>query len=187
MEKTKKICVFCASSDGNDPDLTRTARETGAMIARKGWTLLYGGACCGLMGQIADSALSCGGSVHGVIPDFFKNYDFEVIHPGLTRLVRVSTMAQRKEILISEADAFVTLPGSYGTLDELFETLVLQQLRQIDKPIFLLNSRNFYAPLLLQLEKIRETGFLQTQNLKLLRIVEKVNELEKDLSEYFSL
>lgn len=187
MEKTKKICVFCASSDGIDPTLAQDARATGSMIARNGWTLLYGGACCGLMGQIADAALSCGGKVHGVIPDFFKNYDFEVIHPGLTRLVRVSTMARRKEILIREADAFVALPGSYGTLDELFETLVLQQLRQIDKPIFLLNTRDFYAPLLLQLDKMQQAGFLQEQNRKLLKVVNNVTGLEEALSEIFSI
>lgn len=181
--QTKNICVFCASSKGTEAAFINAARETGRMIARNGWILLYGGACCGLMGEVADSALEEGGIVHGIIPDFFEHYDFEVIHPALTRLVRVPTMAKRKELLIAQADAFVTLPGSYGTLDELFETLVLQQLKQIDKPVFLLDAQGFYAPLLQQLARMQDAGFLHKENRKLLQVVPDVADLEKALCE----
>lgn len=185
MEKTKTVCVYCASSVGNDMDFIETARETGRMIARRQWRLLYGGACCGLMGILADAALSEGGEVHGIIPDFFKDYDFEVIHPNLSYLERVATMSRRKEMLVAQADAFVTLPGSYGTLDELFETLVLQQLKQIDKPIFLLNPKGFYDPVLQQLDKMQAAGYLQADNHELLQVMSCVEDLEKALGNCF--
>lgn len=185
MEKKKTVCVYCASSVGKDMDLIETARETGRRIARRQWRLLYGGACCGLMGILADAALSEGGEVHGIIPDFFKDYDFEVIHPNLSYLERVGTMSRRKEMLVAQADAFVALPGSYGTLDELFETLVLQQLKQIDKPIFLLNPKGFYDPVLAQLDKMQEAGYLEAGNRELLRVHTTVEELEKALAACF--
>lgn len=166
---------------GKDEIYARTAEETGRIIARLGMTLLYGGACCGTMGKVADAAMQNGAEVHGIIPDFFKDYDFEVIHPNLTRLTRVKTMAERKQMLIEQADIFVALPGSYGTLDELFETLVLAQLRQIDKPVFLLNLNGFYAPLLAQLDKMQEAGFLLADNRRLMQVVNTVKELETEL------
>lgn len=168
---------------GKDGIYARTAQETGRIIARLGMTLLYGGACCGTMGKIADAAMENGAEVHGIIPDFFKDYEFEVIHPRLTRLTRVKSMSERKEMLIEQSDAFVALPGSYGTLDELFETLVLVQLKQIEKPVFLLNLGGFYSPLLEQLETMHTAGFLQTENLHLLRVVDTTEELEKALQE----
>lgn len=182
MEQKKNICVFCGSSMGNDPLYAKTAEETGRMIGRNGYNLIYGGACCGTMGVLAQAALDEGAHVHGVIPDFFKNYDFEVIHTGLPRLTRVATMMERKEILIREADAFVSLPGSYGTLDELFETLVLLQLKQIEKPSFLLNIEGFYDPLLQQFDKMEATGFLQARNRRLLGVVPSVEALSTELS-----
>ena len=185
MEKKKTVCVYCASSVGNDMDFIEMARETGRRIARRQWRLLYGGACCGLMGILADAALSEGGEVHGIIPDFFKDYDFEVIHPNLSYLERVGTMSRRKEMLVAQADAFVTLPGSYGTLDEMFETLVLKQLKHIDKPVFLLNPKGFYDPVLSQLDKMQEAGYLQADNRDLLQVYTNVDDLEKALGDYF--
>lgn len=181
MQVKKKICVYCGSSLGKDENYARTAEETGRMIARLGMILLYGGACCGTMGKLADAAMQNGAEVHGIIPDFFKDYDFEVIHPSLTKLTRVKSMAERKQMLIEQADVFVALPGSYGTLDELFETLVLAQLKQIDKPVFLLNLNGFYSPLLAQLDKMQEAEFLLAANRRLLQVVNTVEELENEL------
>lgn len=177
----KYICVYCGSAMGNGNLFADTAWETGRMIARLGLGLLYGGACCGTMGKVADAALENGAEVCGIIPDFFENYEFEVLHTGLTQLVRVKTMAERKQMLIDKADCFLALPGSYGTLDELFETLVLVQLKQIAKPVFLLNLNGFYDPLLKQLEKMQECGFLQAENLRLLQVCQTLDELEMKL------
>lgn len=180
-KKTKYICVYCGSSMGKGTLFADAAQETGRMIARLPMGLVYGGACCGTMGKVADAALESGAEVCGIIPDFFEDYEFEVLHTGLTRLVRVKTMAERKEMLIGMADCFLALPGSYGTLDELFETLVLVQLKQIDKPVFLLNLNGFYDPMLAQLHKMQECGFLQEENRRLLQVCGTLDELEKAL------
>lgn len=179
--KTKYICVYCGSSMGHGTLFADAAQETGRMIARLGLGLVYGGACCGTMGKVADAALENGAEVCGIIPDFFEDYEFEVLHTGLTRLVRVKTMAERKEMLIGMADCFLALPGSYGTLDELFETLVLVQLKQIEKPVFLLNLNGFYDPMLAQLDKMQACGFLQDENRRLLQVCRTLEELEKAL------
>lgn len=181
MEKNKKICVYCGSSIGKEPLFEQTAREVGHMIGKTGNSLVYGGACCGTMGAVADAALEAGAHVHGIIPGFFKDFSFEVIHPALPQLTKVESMMERKEIMLRESDIFVTLPGSYGTLDELFETLVLQQLKQINKPIFLLNISGFYDPILSQLDKMEEAGFLQHENRKLLRVVTTVQQLQAEI------
>lgn len=181
MDRPMNICVYCGSSMGSDPVYAQAATQTGRLIARLGFTLLYGGACCGTMGKVADAAMAEGGKVHGIIPDFFDNYEFEVVHPALTHLTKVKTMAQRKEMLIVQADVFLSLPGSYGTMDELFETLVLVQLKQIDKPVFLLNLNGFYDPMLQQLHTMQQAGFLQEDNRRLLRVVNNMEELENEL------
>lgn len=181
MKEPKKICVYCGSSMGKQPIYEQTAREVGRMIGETGNSLVYGGACCGTMGAVADAALEAGAYVHGIIPDFFKDYSFEVIHPRLPRLTRVESMMERKDIMLRESDVFVTLAGSYGTMDEIFETLVLLQLKQIDKPVFLLNTQGFYDPLLAQFDNMETAGFLHPANRKLLRIVNTVNELKEAL------
>ncbi|MCM1169329.1 MAG: TIGR00730 family Rossman fold protein [Bacteroides sp.] len=181
MNTRKYICVYCGSSMGSGNAFAEAAAETGRMIARLGLGLSYGGACCGTMGKVADAAMENGAPVHGIIPDFFKDYGFEVIHTGLTELTRVKTMAERKERLIEVSDCFLALPGSYGTLDELFETLVLVQLKQIDKPVFLLNLNGFYDPMLAQLDTMQQCGFLQEENRHLLQVFNTLGELESAL------
>lgn len=181
MKTPKNICVYCASSMGNDPVFAGTAKTVGTLIGRLGLNLIYGGACCGTMGVLADAALDSGAYVHGIIPDFFEGYDFEVVHPALSKLTKVQTMAQRKEILVKEADIFLTLPGSYGTMDELFETLVLVQLKQIQKPVLLLNLNGFYTPLLQMTHTMQECGFLQSGNRELLQVVDSLDELAQEL------
>ncbi len=177
------ICVYCASAMGRDEIHVQTARQTGHWIGQAGHRLVYGGACCGTMGVVADAAMEAGAEVHGIIPRFFENYSFEVVHPGLSQLSVVDSMAERKERMVKEADLFVCLPGSYGTLDELFETLALCQLKQIEKPVFLLNTQGFYDPLLLQLDKMQENGFLKEENRKLLQVVGSMEELARRVEE----
>lgn len=179
-----RICVYCASSTGKDEAFAQAARELGQWIGQNGHSLVYGGACCGTMGALADAALQAGAYVHGIIPRFFEHYSFEVVHKSLSRTTLASDMAERKKILVKEAHVFVALPGSYGTMDELFETLTLCQLKQIEKPVFLLNLQGFYAPLLAQLERMQEAGFLSSGNRSLLSAADNMETLTRAISDY---
>ena len=153
------ICIFCGSSTGEDPAFADAARQTGSLIARSGHTLVYGGGNIGLMGIIADAAL-------GVIPDFLVQR--EVGHAGLTDLIIVSSMHDRKKRMADLADVFIALPGGWGTLDELAEILTWRQLGLIDQPVGLLNVSSFFTPLLDQMKVMSVKGFLHSANLKFL-------------------
>ena len=160
------ISVFCASSHPNDYAHTAAARELGSNLAKGGHTLLYGGSNLGLMGEVSGAALSEGGRVVAVIPTFFSE---EIINSQpVSQIVRVCSMAERKEYLIAHSDAFVALPGGIGTLDEVSEVMVYNQLGPLsnaahrDKPVLLLNIGGFYDPLLAQLQAMRDAGFLRT-------------------------
>lgn len=156
-----RICVFCASSMGEDARLVEAARETGALIASRGLGLVYGGAQVGLMGVVADAALRAGGEVIGVIPRAFD--DHEVAHRGLTRLLVTEGMHERKAAMYGLSDAFVTLPGGFGTMDELFETLTWRQLGTHGKPVGLLDVAGFYAPLVTFLDHQVRAGLLRPE------------------------
>ena len=160
------ICIFCGSSTGEDPAFADAARLTGSLIARSGHTLVYGGGNIGLMGIAADAALEAKGKVIGVIPDFLVQR--EVGHTGLTDLIMVNSMHERKKRMADLADAFVALPGGWGTLDELAEILTWRQLGLIDQPVGLLNVSSFFTPLLDQMKVMSDKGFLHAANLKFL-------------------
>ncbi len=137
-EKLKKwVCVFCGSADGARPEYVAAARELGRGIAARGYGLVYGGAAIGLMGAVADAALAAGGQVAGMIPDVIM--DLEIAHRGLTELHVVRTMHERKALMAERADAFVALPGGYGTMDEFIEIVTWAQLRIHAKPCVLVN------------------------------------------------
>ena len=182
--KNMRICVYCASSMGNNEVFAQAARELGQWIGQNGHSLVYGGACCGTMGILADAALQSGAYVHGIIPRFFEHYSFEVVHKNLSGITLVDDMAERKNLLVKEAHVFVVLPGSYGTMDELFETLALCQLKQIEKPVFLLNINGFYNPLLAQLDQMQECGFLKSSNRALLSVADNLASMTQAISEY---
>lgn len=143
----------------------QSAVDTGRYLAENGITLVYGGGKTGLMGQVADSALEAGGKVVGIIPSFLKQH--EVAHPGLTELVVVDTMHQRKRLMLERSDAFVTLPGGIGTLEEFAEVLSWSHLGLHGKPIGLLNIRGFYHPLLAMMTHFRSEGFVGENSLDL--------------------
>lgn len=163
------VCVFLGSARGADPTLTEAARELGAGIARRGWTLVYGGASVGLMGELADAALGAGGQVVGVIPGDMR--ERELAHQGLTRLEVVSSMAERKERMFAAADAFVTLPGGFGTLDELFEALTLALLGHHVRPCVLVDLGGYYRHLLAFLDGAVAAGLLRPAHRALLEVV----------------
>ncbi len=153
----KSLCVFCGSRKGHDPRFEEIARQVGRSLARRGVRLVYGAGNIGLMGAMADACLQAGGRVLGVIPDFLK--EKEVCHSGLTELIVTATMHQRKEIMAARSDAFLVLPGGFGTLDEFFEILTWRQLKLHDKPIGILDVAGFYHLLLRHVEHIEQSGF----------------------------
>ncbi|MFO1407630.1 MAG: TIGR00730 family Rossman fold protein [Steroidobacteraceae bacterium] len=164
----RSIAVFCGSAHGVDPAHGRVARTLGHEIARRGWTLVYGGGRVGLMGELADAALEAGGPVIGVIPRFL--YDWEVGHDGLTELEIVATLTERKVRMVDLADAFIALPGGIGTLDELFEVLSWVQLGLARKSCVLVDVDGYYAPLIEWFDRAVEAGFLKPAHRALLRV-----------------
>ncbi len=146
----RTICVYCGSNTGSRPAYTERAMALGDRIAREGLQLVYGGGNVGLMGVVADAVLQAGGEVVGVIPEQLVNW--EVAHEGVTRLEVVANMHERKKRMFDLSDAFVALPGGFGTLDEMFEMLTWRQLGIGDKPCAFLDVDGFYGPLLAMIE-----------------------------------
>ena len=155
----RRICVFCGSASGDDPRFADAARLLGRELARRHIGLVYGGGRVGLMGQLADAALAAGGEVFGVIPQ--KLCDLEVGHTGLTELFVVDSMHARKMLMAQLADAFIALPGGFGTLDELFEVVTWGQLGYHHKPVGLLDVAGYFAPLLAFIDHATATGFIR--------------------------
>lgn len=157
------ICVFCGSSKGKNPVFAEAARELGRLIAANSHNLIYGGGNVGLMGIVADSVLANGGEVTGIIPKFLM--DREVGHSGITRLEVVQSMHQRKQRMADLSNAFIAMPGGWGTLEEVAEILTWRQLGLINNPIILLNINNFFDPLITQLNHMFEEGFVRKEYL----------------------
>ena len=172
---TVSVCVFCGSSFGDDPRFNAAAEATGREIARRGWTLVYGGARVGLMGVVANAALGAGGRVVGVMPQFL--YDREVGHDGLTSLEVVASLTERKLRMGELSDAFLSLPGGIGTLDELFEAWSWSQVGLQHKPSGLLNVAGYYDGLVAFLERATAAGFVKPQHRRMLAVSADVGEL----------
>ncbi len=161
------ICVFCGSSKGNQPEYEAAALRLGKLIAQQNKTLVYGGGNVGLMGIVADSVMKNGGSVIGVIPDFLLKR--EVGHLGLTELVVVKSMHERKQKMASLSDAFIAMPGGFGTLEEVAEIVTWVQLEIIHKPVALLNVDGYYNNLLAQLDMMTSRGFTSKEHRTILK------------------
>ena len=170
----RSVAVYCASADGNDPAYLAEARALGAAIASAGLGLVYGGACVGLMGAVADAALAGGAHAVGVLPEVLKGR--EIAHTGLTRLELVPTMHKRKARMAQLADAFLVLPGGYGTLEELLEAVTWAQLRIHAKPCILVNTLHYWDGLLRFLDTAVAAGFLKARNRDLLRVAGSAEE-----------
>lgn len=155
----KTICVFCGSSPGARPSYQQAAQAMGETIAKRGWSLVYGGGRVGLMGIVADAALAAGGTVIGVIPEFLA--DKEIAHAGLTKLQIVQTMHERKALMADLADGFVAMPGGYGTFEEFCEVLTWAQLGLHQKPYGLLNVEGYYDLLLKLFDHALNEQFLR--------------------------
>jgi uncharacterized protein (TIGR00730 family) len=176
------VCVFCGSATGADPAFAAAARATGAELARRGLALVYGGGRVGLMGEVATAALAVGGTVIGVIPRALSAK--EIAFAEATELIVVESMHARKALMADRADAFVALPGGFGTLDELFEILTWAQLGIHLKPVGLLNVAGFFTPLLAWLDQVVASGMLKRQHRELLVVADTLPELFDRLAAY---
>jgi uncharacterized protein (TIGR00730 family) len=170
----RRIAVYCGSADGNHPAYRAEAVALGAAIAAAGLGLVYGGANVGLMGAVADAALEGGAEVIGVLPEVLEGR--EIAHKHLTRLEVVGTMHQRKARMVALADAFLILPGGYGTLDEMLEIITWSQLRIHAKPCILINTLGYWDGLLEFLDTTVSEGFLRPENRALLRVAPDARE-----------
>jgi len=178
----KKIVVFCGSSLGFNPVYKEAAIELGNYFAKNKIGLVYGGGKIGMMGVISDTMLAQKGEVIGVIPRFLEKE--EVMHSGVEEMIICKSMSERKVIMSKLVDGYMTLPGGFGTLDELFEALTIGQLHIEQKPIGLLNINGFFNATLQQLDKMVEEGYLKEAHREMLLIGTSVEELMQKMQHY---
>ena len=178
----KSLALFCGSQEGNDARYVQLAADFGARCAELGLTLYYGGARLGLMRAAAEASMQRGGCVVGIMPQIFT--DSVVVADNITEMVRVKSMSERKQMMEQLADAFVALPGSFGTMDELFEILTDAQLGLHQEPVVILNAFGYYDGLLNQLSKFEEAGFLRPFHHGLLLSATSVNEVFDKIATY---
>ncbi|WP_272149857.1 TIGR00730 family Rossman fold protein [Tenacibaculum aiptasiae] len=178
----KRITIFCGSSFGTDNNFELQAKELGKKLALENIELVYGGANVGLMGAVANGALSNSGNVIGVLPTFLKSK--EIAHTGLTELILVNSMHERKTKMNELCDGVIALPGGFGTLEELFEMLTWGQLGLHKKPIGILNINGFYNNLITFLDHMVAMGLLKERNRKMVLISENIDELLTKMKTY---
>ena len=182
LNTLKKIVVFCGSSLGFSPIYKEAAVTLGNYFVENKISLVYGGGKIGMMGMLADTILAQNGEVIGVIPKLLEKE--EVVHAGVEEMIVCKKMSERKVIMSKLVDGYITLPGGFGTLDELFEALTLGQLQIEQKPIGLLNVNGFFDAVLLQLDKMVEEGYLKTAGRNLLLVANSVKELMQKMDAY---
>jgi len=178
----KRVCVFCGSSRGTNPAYCEAAQKLGHVLAKRGLELVFGAGHIGLMGVLADAVIAAGGHTTGVIPRAMV--DRELAHAGLGRLHIVDTMHERKALMADLSDAFIALPGGFGTADELFEILTWAQLGIHQKPVGLVNTAGFFDPLLAWLDRAVTDGFLKPKHRRLLIEAANVEELLDRLGQF---
>jgi uncharacterized protein (TIGR00730 family) len=170
----RNIAIFCASANGTNPLYCETAALLGRALAERNIGLVYGGANVGLMQAAAQAALAANGRVIGVIPEILV--ELEVAHHGITELHITDTMHSRKALMSEKADAFIALPGGFGTFEELFEVLAWQTLKIHAKPVLLLNINGFYDKLLVFLDHCVAEGLLKPRNREILLVADTIEE-----------
>jgi len=177
-----KVVVFCGSSIGFNTVYKEAAIELGNYFVHNNIELVYGGGKIGIMGVLADSILAKNGKVTGVIPHLLKKA--EVVHTGISEVIVTKKMSDRKVIMSKLIDGYITLPGGFGTLDELFEALTLNQLHIEQKPVGLLNVNGFFDYTLLQLDVMVKEGYLKQRNRDMLIVGTTVDSLLKQMNDY---
>ena len=171
----KLLCVYCSSSDRLDPKYNTAAADLGREMVVRGWGLVYGGGKTGLMGAVARAVKESGGRVVGVIPEFMKVR--ELAYDEADELVTVVTLRERKLLMETRADAFLTLPGGFGTLEESMEILTLRQLDVVKKPCVFFNQDGFYDDLIRLFERMLRDKFFKPSNMALFRVATTVPEI----------
>lgn len=175
MAPISAVCVYCGSRKGDDPEWRRAAERLGRGLAERGIELVYGGGTIGLMGEVADAAIAAGGRVTGIIPDHLDKH--EIGHRGVSELLVVESMHERKRLMFERADAFVILPGGIGTLDETFEIVTWRQLHLHDKPVLLVNQEGYWEPFLKLIDHIVERDFASVGIRRLFGVVDDVDQV----------
>ena len=175
MASVKRLCVYCGSSDRVAAAYREAARRLGSILAAAGIELVYGGGRIGLMGRVANAALEAGGRVIGIIPAHL--HDAEIGHHGVSELIVVGSMHERKQRMFEMSDAFAILPGGLGTLDEAFEMITWKQLRLHDKPIVVVDVDGYWEKLLSLVDHIVDSGFANAAILDHFRTVGRVEDL----------
>jgi uncharacterized protein (TIGR00730 family) len=176
------VAVFCGANLGNRPVFAEQARALGRTLAERRIRVVFGGGSVGLMGIVADAVLEAGGPITGIITHQLNSW--EVGHGGVQDMVVVESMAERRTLLLKGTDGVITMPGGYGSMDELFEALTLAQLQQYPKPIGLLNVEGYYDPLLVMLDRMVENGFLKPANRQLCIEGREVPELLDKMADF---
>jgi uncharacterized protein (TIGR00730 family) len=177
----ERICVYCGSSSGFTPRYLDVAQRLGQTLARRKLGLVYGGARVGLMGRVADAALAEGGDVFGVIPRAFAS---RVAHEGLTKLHVVDTMHVRKNLMFEMADAFIALPGGFGTLEEILEMLTWAQIGIHDKPCGIINTDGYFDSFLSFLNNAVSNGFVKPEHRRMLLVAGNPEEMLQKIESY---
>jgi uncharacterized protein (TIGR00730 family) len=172
---TKSVCVFCGSAPGVHEEHMKVASALGTLLAERGIQLVYGGARVGLMGAVADAALARGGRVVGVMPRGLERY--EVAHRGLTELIWTEDLHERKRCMAERSDAFVVLPGGYGTLEEMLEIISWKQMRMIDKPVVLVDTQGFYQPFVALVAEMTRQGFAHARADTLFTVTSRLEDV----------
>ena len=180
MTGQQRICVYCASSDASDAAYRDVARRLGGILAASGYGVIYGGGATGSMGALADGVVAAGGTITGVMPRFMM--ELEWAHKSLTELRVVEDMRIRKHPMLSESHGLVTLPGGPGTLEELFEALTLKRLGLYSNPIVLVNTRNYFDPLLAMLEHAVAERFMHPRHVGMWQIVAEPEDVPDALA-----
>ncbi len=181
QDRHHRVCVYCASSNRCDPRYRDDARALGAAFAQDDWHVIYGGGARGSMGALADGALSEGGHITGIIPNFMK--ELEWAHDSLTELTVVEDMRTRKHLMLSDSHAVVALPGGIGTFEELFETLTLKKLGIWSGPVVLLNTGGYFEALTALLERSIDEQFLEANHGDMWTVVDTVDQVIPALDE----
>jgi uncharacterized protein (TIGR00730 family) len=174
-EQERSICVYCASSRACDAVYHDVARQLGRTLVAAGYSIIYGGGAFGSMGALADGAIAAGGKIRGVLPQFMK--DLEWGHPGLTELRLVEDMRVRKHLMLSGSQGLVALPGGSGTLEELFEAITLKRLGLYTHAIVMVNTRNFFDPVVQLLRHAVAERFMDPRHLQMWQVVATPEEV----------
>jgi len=180
MARIGSVCVYCGSAGSVDERYRQGATDLGTELGKRQIGLVYGGGRVGLMGLVADAAMAAGGHVTGIIPQFLQ--DYEVGHHGVSELLVVDTMHTRKQAMADRSDAFIVLPGGFGTLEEFFEVLTWKQLRLHDKPIIIADIGGYWGPLVSLLDHMIAEKFARPEMTSLYTVAHSVEEIFEALA-----